>query len=155
MGCGYARPGEDDRGAVEHRRTDERLKLALLGGAQLLVADHQIGLARAELRDGVESQRKVLLVVELLADDRLGSGLRGGDEGRLGLDPAQQRLAFGVEGDTQPAPVEVADQPREARNVRLANGADRPAWIWHHTIVTPPSATMTWPVMNAAASDNR
>ena len=55
--------------------------------------------ARAHLGDPVEREQKVLLVVELLADERLGLRLVRRDEKRLRLDAQPQRLTLGVEHD--------------------------------------------------------
>ena len=73
---------------------------AALGGDQHV--------ARAHLGDPVEGEQEVLVVVELLADERLGLGLVRRDEERLGLDARSQRLALGVEHDRDVAPLELA-----------------------------------------------
>ena len=73
-----------------------------------IVGDENV--AGAKLGDRLDPEQEVLLVVELLTDDRLGRSLRRRDERRLGLDALEQRLAFDIEGDTQAAPRQVTDE---------------------------------------------
>src|SRR5581483_4346480 len=77
------------------------------GVAARLVRDQHV--AGAELGDVLERVREVLLLVELLADERLGLALVRRDEKRLGLEPEPQRLALGVEHRRDLPPVQLAD----------------------------------------------
>ena len=102
--------GPDDRHRV-HPWCDGSVepRLALLAQARDaagLGCDQHV--SRAELRDPLECEQEVLLVVEFLADERLGLSLVRRDEERLGLDPEPQRLALRVEHGRNVATRELA-----------------------------------------------
>ena len=80
------------------------------------------------------AELEVLVVVELLADERLGLRLVRRDEERLGLDPEAQRLAFAVEHRRDVAAGELVDRlgvevvaRRRAAASRRRRRARRPA----------------------------
>src|SRR4029079_4936246 len=64
--------------------------------------------ARAHLGDRLEAGEEVVVVVELLADERLGLALVRRDEQRLSLHAETERLALGVERRAGAAAVQLA-----------------------------------------------
>src|SRR4051794_33949882 len=79
----------------EHAEAVRLAPVAQPSEAPGLVRDQDV--AGAELRDVLERVREVLVLVELLADERLRLALVGRDEERLGLEAEPQRLALRVE----------------------------------------------------------
>src|SRR5882672_5304044 len=115
VACGDERGEQDVAGADGRYRVDTRRDRAKADGlavvaeqrdASLLGRDQDV--ARSHLRDAVERDAVILVVVELLPDERLGLRLVRRHEERLRLDPERERLAFGIERDLDVAPGQLA-----------------------------------------------
>src|SRR3954454_7392714 len=102
--------GADDRDGVDQWRGRAVAARGTLVSEQRPAAGltRDQGVPRPELGDRLQAGEEVVVVVELLADERLGLALVRRDEQRLGLHAQAQRLTLRVEHGVRAAAIQLA-----------------------------------------------